>query len=290
MVLDETIQLLRDLHGQGLDELRIERIVIGIFFTGVKLSDGSAGVVYTPTAEIHTRDNRDMAIDRPAPRTLKGISVRDVLERNDASVMDRTVRLVVANALSAPFLTADRYAVWYDSDVLDHIDLHGIVKVGMVGAIRPFLQRFREMPDIDVKVIEQKKESLKVDELKYYVPAEEAANVLPTCDVVVITGAAVANDTVDELLGWTKPGAQVIVTGPTASILPDALFRRNVSVVSGIAVTDADLALDMLAEGVIAYYLFKKCVTKINITRDGGGISGPLTGSQQTDQHMRRRS
>lgn len=277
MVLDETVRLVEELHGKGLDSLRIERIIIGLFFTGVKLSDGSAGVVYTPTAEIHSNSGKEpMAIEKPAPRTLKGMPVRDVLENNGSSVMERLVSLVVVNALSAPFLTPDRYAVRYDTDVLDLLDVRGIARVGMVGAIRPFLERFKEMPGIEVKVIEQKKESLKGDEAGYYVPAESAVEVLPTCDTVIITGAAIANGTIEALLAWTKPGARVLVTGPTASILPDALFKRNVSAVSGVIVNDADLALDMLAEGTIAYHLFKRCMKKINITRDGSSVPLPI--------------
>lgn len=43
MVLDETLEILKTLYGNELDNTRIEKIVIGIFFTGVKLSDGSGG-------------------------------------------------------------------------------------------------------------------------------------------------------------------------------------------------------------------------------------------------------
>ena len=79
---------------------------------------------------------------------------------------------------------------------------------------------------------------------------------------MIITGASISNGTIDDLLSWTRPGARVIVTGPTASILPDALFKRNASIVSGVQVTDPDLALDLLAEGVGAYHLFHTCVRK----------------------------
>jgi len=53
MILDETIRILRDLYGNRLMDLRIEKTVLGIFFSGVKLSDGSGGVAYTPKAELH---------------------------------------------------------------------------------------------------------------------------------------------------------------------------------------------------------------------------------------------
>jgi len=71
-------------------------------------------------------------------------------------------------------------------------------------------------------------------------PSAMAAEVLPACDTVIITGASIANGSVDELLGWTRPGVNVMVAGPTASLLPDALFARNVAMVSGVEVTDPD--------------------------------------------------
>jgi uncharacterized protein (DUF4213/DUF364 family) len=55
------------------------------------------------------------------------------------------------------------------------------------------------------------------------------------------TGSSIANGTIEDLLGYTRPGATVIVTGPTASLLPDALFARNATIVSGVKVTDQGL-------------------------------------------------
>jgi hypothetical protein len=37
--------------------------------------------------------------------------------------------------------------------------------------------------------------------------------------------------------------------------------------VSGVRVTDPDLALDMLAEGLGAYFLFDTCVRKLNLIK-----------------------
>jgi uncharacterized protein (DUF4213/DUF364 family) len=85
---------------------------------------------------------------------------------------------------------------------------------------------------------------------------------------VIITGASIANGTLAGLLGLVRPDARLVVTGPTSSFLPDALFRRNVSVVGASIVTDADLALDMLSEGAGAHQLFGVCLRKINFLRD----------------------
>jgi uncharacterized protein (DUF4213/DUF364 family) len=193
------------------------------------------------------------------------MAVREVLEGKGGSTLPDLVRLVVMNALSSRFITDDRYRVICDANVFELLDLGKLGKIGMVGAIVPFLKQLRDIPGVDLSVIERKPESLKPEEMRFYVPADEAAAVIPACDTVIITGAATANGTMEELLGYTRTGAMVIVAGPTVSLLPDAFFKRNAGIVSGVKVTDADKALDMLSEGVGAYHLFRTCVRKINI-------------------------
>ena len=48
------------------------------------------------------------------------------------------------------------------------------------------------------------------------------------------------------------------MVGPTASMLPDAFFRRGVYAVGGVRVTDPDPLLDILAEGGSGYHFFGK--------------------------------
>ena len=47
-IYDDVVHALRDARGKEMESLRIERLVVGVFVTGVKLSDGRGGVVYTP--------------------------------------------------------------------------------------------------------------------------------------------------------------------------------------------------------------------------------------------------
>jgi uncharacterized protein len=151
------------------------------------------------------------------------------------------------------------------------VDTGAMKKVGMVGAITPFLRKLKTRGGLEIHVVERKKESLHRDEEAFYMPPERACDIIPLCDTVIITGAAIANGTMDELLGYTASEATVIVAGPTASFLPDALFRKNVDVVSGVWITKPDKALDMLGEGMSAVDLFGECVKKINVLNTARG-------------------
>lgn len=272
MILTETISAIEDLYGESVKGIAIERIVIGIFYSGVKLSNGCAGVSYTPVAEIHGDVSHASPIfTKEIPIKIKGMSPYEALNNLSDTPLYKTVKIVLLNALSTPFLTPERYLIVKDRDVLECINLDIAKKVGMVGAFPPFIKRLKKLRDIQLHVIERKKESLIGDDAQYFVPAEDAKSMLPHCDTVIITGASIANGTIDELLGYTRYDAQVIVTGPTASFLPDAFFKRNVDAVSGVAVTRPDEALDMISEGAGAYHLFTNaCVKKINVLNKKG--------------------
>lgn len=283
MIIGETMTLISRLYGDELKTLKIEKVVIGLFFTGVKLSDGAGGVAYTPREDLRDVTCCAAGPDSRANRmSFKGMAAYDLFRLAGSSGRADLIILAAMNALSSRFITPDRYRIIHDADALDLVpglepqallpgfpggSSKGPGKIGMVGAFGPFLKRLKTRPDIDLTVIEQNLASLRPDEMRFYEPADRAREVLPRCDTVILTGASIANGTIEDLLGYTKPGATVIVTGPTASLLPDVLFARNATIVSDVRVTDPDLALDMLAEGFGAYFLFDTCVRKLNVIR-----------------------
>src|SRR6516225_1878019 len=51
-ILDETIAMIGTILGSELEEITVERVVVGLFFTGVKLSNGTTGASATPIKSI----------------------------------------------------------------------------------------------------------------------------------------------------------------------------------------------------------------------------------------------
>lgn len=263
-ILDETVDVICEQYGKQLRGITVERLAVGIFFTAVKLSCGSGGISYTPVFEIHLDPTRPPLNKEPQPK-LKGMPVVEVLASRDRSILFQTVRLVVMNALAAPLHTQGKYRVIEGPDVIDLLNLDRVKRITMVGAIIPFIERLKHSPGIELKVVEKKSETLGDDVKRFCVPLEETQRALSECDVAVITGAAIANGTIDSLLNWKSPGALAIIAGPTASFVPDALFSRGVAVASGVVVTDPDQAVDMVSEGALAYHLFHECVRKVSV-------------------------
>lgn len=284
IILDETVDVICERYGERLRWITVERLAVGIFFTAVKLSCGSGGISYTPAIEIHSDPGPPPFNADPPPR-LKGMSVVEILASREESVLFRTIRLVVMNALAAGLLREpDRYQVIEGPDVLDLLDLNRVRRIAMVGAIGPFIQRLKDSPGLELKVIEKKSDMLGQDTKRFCVPIEQTQKVLAECDLAVITGAAVANGTIDSLLDWKSPKASAVVVGPTASFVPDALFSRGVAVVSGVMVSDPDQAVDMVSEGALAYHLFHQCVKKVSVVNTDLANNGLLCVSSQSSK------
>lgn len=89
-------------------------------------------------------------------------------------------------------------------------------------------------------IIEMDPRTLKADELPFWVSVEKTGEVVPRADLLVITGTTLLFHSLEAILACAKPGAKVVLVGPTASMLPDAFFRRGVSVMGGDLVTRPD--------------------------------------------------
>jgi uncharacterized protein (DUF4213/DUF364 family) len=79
-------------------------------------------------------------------------------------------------------------------------------------------------------------------------PAEAAPDLIPTADVVAITGMTLLNHTADGLLELCPPSARVVMLGPSTPLTP-VLFDLGVDFISGTAVTDEREVLLTLMQG-----------------------------------------
>ena len=133
----------------------------------------------------------------------------------------------------------------------------------MVGAIIPLLKSLAGLGAAAIDIVDRKKATQAESQWGELLPVERTSEALGRCQTAILTGASVANGTIEQLLGWTAPDAIVAVVGPTGSMISDPLFRRRVAMVATVVVTDAERALDILAEGGGGYQLFRDCVRKI---------------------------
>lgn len=78
--------------------------------------------------------------------------------------------------------------------------------------------------------------------------AERAEEILPQADVVALTGTSLLNHTFDELIGYCRPDAFILVLGPSTPFSP-ALFEAGVDGLSGTVVDDPARVLRAVEQG-----------------------------------------
>lgn len=263
-ILDEAAKTLRGMYGNALDSLAIERLVVGVFFVGVKLSNGCGGVAYTPPEVVRSAGNRILKGSAP---TIRGMHARAVMAGDIPGPFAGVIRLATLNALSVPFFEDGRYTIDASGDLSGIPSLFRKRRVCMVGAIIPLLKRLKELCPAEVSIIDRKKETQEEAEAGYgtFVTPERTAETLARCETAVFTGAAIANGSMEELISFVPADAAIAIVGPTAGFVPEPLFRRNAAMVGTVVVTDIDRALDVLGEGGGGYRLFGTCMRKINL-------------------------
>lgn len=270
-ILAETIAGIQRTLGADIDRIVIERAVIGLFFTGVKLNTGIAGACATPLRSIpEAVCCPSSAMAMPFPGKLRGRLARDLLKETEApSGIRRAVGVATMNALAAMCWerrAAPEVELRAGIDAYDAADIRPGEHVVVVGAFVPFLKALKRAGQ-KFTVLEMDAATLKPDELPHFRPAEQAGAVVPDADVVLITGTSLLNDTLEGLLALCRPEARVVMVGPTVGLYPDAFLRRGVDVLGGVRITAPDAFLDVLAEGGSGYHFFGRSAEKMVLIR-----------------------
>jgi uncharacterized protein (DUF4213/DUF364 family) len=270
-ILDETIATIDDILGAGLDDITIERAVIGLFFTGVKLNTGHAGACVTPIKTIpEAVCCPSSAMAMPFPGKMKGRRARDVVNEafSDHGIR-RGVGVATINALAdlaarrRPYPEAElrRGVDAFDANVFRPDDLTVII-----GAFVPFLRELKKRKQRFL-VLEKDPATLKESEMPFYRPAEMAPEVVPQADVLLITGSTLLYHSMEDLLAMARPDARVTLVGPTVGMLPDAFLARGADILGGVQITEPDEFLDLLAEGGSGYHFFGRVAEKVVVQR-----------------------
>ncbi len=270
-ILHDTLDTIGEILGPELDRIAVERAVVGVFFTGVKLDNSIAGACATPIETVRETVCCASAVaGGRSPGNLRGCSAlalaREALGPNG---LGRGLGIAALNALAdtcwrrRPHPEAElRIGV----DAFDAAEIRSAKKVVVVGAFVPFLRALKQRRQPFI-VLEQNPATLKADEMPFFRPAEEAGTVIPEADIVLITGSSLVNDTLEDLLALAKPGARVTVVGPTVGLLPDAFLRRGADVLGTVRIIAPDAFLDVLAEGGGAPDFLGRSAQKVVLVR-----------------------
>lgn len=270
-LLMETVAHLRSMLEPEMDQLTVERAIIGIFFSGIKLSNGEGGICFTPVKEIpEAVCCPSSARAMPNSGKLVGQPVGYYIQRmQQGGPLQKALGIAVLNALSATcwrLHPPTSYRLIKGIDPVENRTIADDAEVVVIGALVPYFRMLkrREKP---FTILEKDSRTLKPDEMKFFQPQENAGRCIAAADLLIITGTTLINNTLEEILGQMKSGAEAVLVGPTASMLPDAFFSRGITSIGGIMVTDADRLLDTLAEAGSGYHFYGKSAERLVIEK-----------------------
>ncbi len=253
MIADELrAHLLSSLGEQHLVDVRI-----GLGYTAVMLEDGSVGVAYTfrenATAGCSVFKGRRPLVGRTTTEVLDYLGSIDALES--------TVGLAAANAL------ANRPAPeQQEGDILEMLTVGSEDQVGMVGyfgpLVAPLEKRVRALTIFERNAARSNR----------VLPAEEALERLPHCDVAIITSTALVLGTLDGLLEAASGCREVALVGASTSLASAVFASHGVTLLSGVTVTDGPGILQVVSEGG-GMGFFGGRVRKVNVRPQPGQTS-----------------
>jgi uncharacterized protein len=264
MILQQTYSFLNSESGINLNELLIQKVIFGLRLTAVQLSDSSCGMASTFDDEFSPLTKKDRDFGDYSPSKYSGKSVAELFATEKKSGLIDTLKIAVLNAISSRLLETSNYKVISEKDPIDLIDLNSKKKITLVGAFNSYIEKISATNSI-LRVLELDENALAEQHKKFYVAAEKYPIVIPDSDIVIITGLTLVNNTLDGLLETVKPETQVVVTGPSANIVPEVLFRNKVNIIGATRVYDSEMLFKCVAEAAAGYHLFKYCAEKICI-------------------------
>jgi len=266
-VIAETIDIVIEKSQGTLEKISIDDVVIGVFFTGVKLSTGHAGVAFTPVGEMPEAVCCPTSAARmPAAGSLGKTPVLEILPYAlDRNVLKSAIGVATLNAVSQLILESVEpagFSVVKDTDGFDLLKILPHETVSLVGAFGSYIHRLKIMGN-PFFVIERNPQTLRPDEMKFFRSEAEAGVTLEQSDVAILTGTAIVNQSIDSILPHLNNKKRAAIIGPTASMIPNAFFRRGVSIMAGVQITDPERMATVLKQGGSAFHLFKDCCEKV---------------------------
>jgi uncharacterized protein (DUF4213/DUF364 family) len=266
-VIAETIDIIKEKSPTPLEEIWIDDLAIGIFFTGVKLSTGHAGCAFTPIGEIPEAVCCPTTAARmPQAGELEGTPISEIIKYSlDPNVVKSAIGVATLNALSQLILESPdgkEYDMIRDRDGFNLLSIQPHETVSLVGAFGPYIRRLKMMGN-PFFIIEKNSQTLRLDEMKHFKPESEMRDSLEKSGVAILTGTSIVNHTIDQIFSLLRNGIRTAIIGPTASMIPHAFFKRGVRIMAGVQISNPDLMIKILKQGGSGYHLMKECGGKI---------------------------
>lgn len=235
MLVDQLIRFaLSRVENKVVQDLRV-----GINYTAAMLDDGSCGLAYSFHQELGyfqgILDEAGSFTGRLARELIPMAASTDLLKS--------VVGVAVINAVVNSRAVLESNTGLRKGKGLEWLGLTPQDTVGMVGHFGPLVPRVKQQVK-EIFILERR--SMEEEGI---LPDWAAPRVLPRCNVIILTGTAIINKTIDMLLPYCTGARQIAVLGPSTPLVPTVLRPAGVTVMAGMEVLDGPAVLKIIGEG-----------------------------------------
>lgn len=247
----------------------IDRVCIGPSMCAVLTTSGHCGLSGMERQNAQPISVRNKLSGPFSPGHYKGLKLRDLLMLNSDHPFANPLRIAALNALTAAwhnrFSEKETFVVHRNTDPVSMVEQAAYQNVAIIGAFCSYIKLF-EQTNCKLSVIELRPEAFAPEHLKFYVPYAEAAKVLPSANLIIITASAITNNTLPHVLTLRNADAATILVGPSGGFTPELFFAKDISHIGCVRVNDADAVMSAVSEGAFAYHLFNFGAEKITLS------------------------
>lgn len=207
-----------------LEGRTIKDAVIGLSLIAIQLDNGNVGVSYV------LRESLPAGCSIfPYAQDIIGKTAIEIAEwvLTGNEDVQRSIGMAVLNA-------ASRSQILEDVDTPDSsfgIMVLATDTVGMIGYIPPIAAEFKRKAG--KVIIFDMGLSLRGGDKGEVYSMQDQPKLLPTCDIVILSGTTVINNTIDELLTWCSSAREIIMVGSSTPMFPEAFKDTKVTVLAG---------------------------------------------------------
>ncbi len=270
MILEKTVNLVKQIYKiHKIVPPKITKVVIGLGYTCVEVSTYAYGPFLGLASTLPSIISNIDCSKINFAGELTNYSVSELLSWSyKAPSLKKIIGIATLNSISQHILKIINPYKKFEGDLLDLLNIDKSTSVTFIGLIKPLVREIGKKSQL-ITIIE---DSILISpEFKKYKFRNEINqledNELLT-DVLFCTGTALINNSLESILEKFKRKAQnIILIGPTASMIPDILFDYGVDTVSGMEIISSEATIEVIQEGG-GTRIFKKYGKKYNLIKE----------------------
>lgn len=207
-----------------LENRTIKDAVVGLSLIAIQLDNGSVGLSYM------LRESLPAGCSVfPYAQNMIGKPAEEVAEWVISGLEEaqRGIGMAVISAASQSQNLIDVE----DTELTFGISVLPTDTVGMIGYIHPIAREFEKKAK-EVIIFDKGLSSRGGNKGDVY-PTEDQPKLLPTCDIVILSGTTMINNSIDDLLLMCSNAREIVMVGSSTPMLPEAFRDTKVSVLAG---------------------------------------------------------